>query len=149
MEAATESKAKVKLIEENQDKLRKFTEYPFYKEKTKETVNNEVSAVTLVKSFMLILNKAKQDATKCTFKYMSSLWGLALRSLSIVETDELIKENIFDDFITSFLNSSEQIQQTAFPQLLNISEKIAQQSRESGDFFLTLINSMLTSAATN
>jgi hypothetical protein len=41
---------------------------------------------------------------------MSQIWALTLRSLSIVDAGELVKEKIFDGFIEAFMNSSEQIQ---------------------------------------
>ena len=77
-------------------------------EKTIEK-SNEISTIELVKSFMKILTNSSADVNKNNFKYMSQIWALTLRSLSIVDAEDLVKEKIFDGFIEAFLTSSTEI----------------------------------------
>jgi len=77
-------------------------------EKTTEK-SNEISTIELVKSFMKILTNSSADVNKNNFKYMSQIWALTLRSLSIVDAEDLVREKIFDGFIEAFLTSSTEI----------------------------------------
>jgi len=95
-------------------------------DKPKEESTSTSSAIGLVKAFISIIESASGDSNrKSNFKYISQIWALALRSLRIVHVHELGQEKIFDQLISAFIKSSTEVQQTTFPQLLEISEKIA------------------------
>jgi hypothetical protein len=85
MEAISENKVKVKLISDTAADVRKLGSIET-SEKAAIKVE-EISTVELVKSFMQILTNSSADKNKNNFKYMSQIWALTMRSLSIVDAE--------------------------------------------------------------
>jgi hypothetical protein len=65
-------------------------------------------------------------------KYLSQMWSLVLKSLTVVEVNELIEAKIFDSLVTAFLKSTEEIKQITYPQILSITEIIAAANHAQG-----------------
>lgn len=117
-------------------------------EKEFESVEKVGSAVDLVKRFFEIIDMLSHNKLTNNFKHSSQIWALTLRSLRIVQTKELT-EQIFDSLIQAFMVSSEEIQATTYPQLLQISEQIAQETPHGGNFLVKLLCSTLKSESAN
>jgi hypothetical protein len=68
------------------------------KEEVKKDNRSSTSAISLVKSFIQIINQQSGENGKqgSNFKYLSQIWALALRSLRIVHVHELAQAKIFD-----------------------------------------------------
>jgi len=69
---------------------------------------------------------------------------LALHSLRTVSIQKLVEEKLLEQMIQAFLNSSEQIQQTTFSQILKVSEMISVDDR-NGAFLCNLLLTTLAS----
>mmetsp|Transcript_9033 Transcript_9033/g.8482 ORF Transcript_9033/g.8482 Transcript_9033/m.8482 type:complete len:121 (-) Transcript_9033:687-1049(-) len=72
------------------------------------------------------------------------MWSLVLKSLTTVEVNQLIEAKIFEQLISAFLISSEEIQQITYPQILSISESIAKQQAHQNDLSKFISNLLFT-----
>ena len=58
-------------------------------------------------------------------QHMPQVWTLVLKSFTTVSVSKLVEARIVDTLIRAFLRTTEEIQQSTFPQILAISETIA------------------------
>ena len=75
---------------------------------------------------------------------MPKVWTLVLKSFTTVSVSRLVEARIIDSLIKAFLRAPDDIQQSAFPQILAISETIASDKLHAKDAGKPLSNLVFT-----
>ena len=80
-------------------------------------------------------------------KQLQQLWSITLESLKLktIEVGDLIEAGVLEEMIRAFLQSSEEIKQTTFIQILRISEKIAMKDKSGKSICNLLFMTLKTS----
>ena len=84
-------------------------------------------------------------------KQLQQLWSITLESLKLktIEVGDLIEAGVLEEMIRAFLQSSEEIKQTTFIQILRISEKIAMKDKSGKSICNLLFMTLKTSDGKN
>jgi len=80
-------------------------------------------------------------------QHMPQVWTLVLKSFTTVSVSKLVEARIVDTLIKAFLRTTEEIQQSTFPQILAISETIAKDKVHQKDAGKLLSNLVFTTLA--
>lgn len=99
------------------------------------------ASVNLIKSLIGMLHN--QNDMNQDLKITSGTWALALRSLTTVSARILVESHLVDQLMNAFLTAPKRIRKIEFPQILKISQTIAQYSIEHGGDHARFICSLL------